>query len=228
MVTKLAGQKDYWDHRASEWDELDIPLIPDRGDVVFQKSFLKKGGNVLVLGATRELCMMAREVSNRVLAVDYSSMVISAIRCDGVEYKESEWLDYLANTQELFDSIITDGGLLCLEFPENWTEIAKQIFDHLKPGGFFVARVYRTTDKPPKGSYENPNLNRFISGLADINRSNWMLKPKHEAYAKYEMRYSLPPDKVIKDVFNNFKLIKVRVPDYEAGEYFPTYAWMKP
>ena len=228
MATKLASQKDYWDHRASEWNELDVPLIPDEGDVDFQKSFLKESGKILVLGATRELCGMAREVSNRVLAVDYSSSVIDAIRCDGVEYREGEWLEYFTNTQELFDNIMTDGGLLCLEYPDNWKKIAKQIFDHLKPGGFFVARVYRTTDKPPKGSYENPNLNRFISSLADVNSSNWMLRPSHKAYAKYDMEYALPPDKVIKDVFREFKLMKVRIPEYEAGEFFPTYAWMKP
>jgi len=225
-MTKRATQQDYWNSRANVWGSYDVPLIPSPEDVEFQRKQLVSDGDTLVLGATRELCSIAKGVSRSVTAVDFSGPVIEALRTDGVEYEQQEWLTYLEQSTEKFDNIMTDGGLLCLDFPASWQRIAKQIYDHLKPGGIFTARVYISTDKPPKEQYDNPNLGRFITSMTHLD-DNWTLRPQHPDYAAYDVRYALPPEKEVLRTFGKLALIETRVPDYEAGEYFPTYAWQR-
>jgi hypothetical protein len=186
------------------------------------------GGNTLVLGATRELCTMARDVSGTVTAVDFSEPIIETLRVDGVRYIRQEWFDFLEVHPEQYENIMTDGGLLCLDFPGSWQRMADQIYAHLTPGGIFSARIYVSTPNQPKDHYENPNLGRFVSSMALATEgTNWMLHPKHGDYADYDVQYAFPPEAEVLRTLGRFALIGKRVPDYEEGDRFVSYAFQR-
>jgi SAM-dependent methyltransferase len=229
-MDKKLSQRDYWNGRAEVWNDYDIPLIPSPAEVDFQQKHLVAGGSTLVLGATPELCETALKVSAKVTAVDFAENVIEALRRDGVDYTCMDWFKFFEQSTEKFDNIITDGGLVCLEFPGSWQRIAEQISNHLKPNGMFAARVYVSTLEPPKAHYSNPNLGRFVSSMtAATADSNWMLQPQHPDYAKYDIHYAFPPEKEVLRTFGSVALrLRDRfVPDYEEGARFVSYAWQR-
>lgn len=204
-----------------------MPLLPSDEDVAFQQNLLRPGGDALILGATAELCAAAAKVCRKVIAVDFATDVIEALRQDPVEYVNQEWLEYF-KTSARFDNILTDGGLLCLEFPRNWRRIAEEIHTHLKPGGIFSARVYVSTETPPLESYENPNLGRFITSIAHLGEEdNWTLHPDHPDYADFDVQYALPPEHTVIEVFGKLALFDTFTPVYEAGEHFKSFAWQR-
>lgn len=226
-MTKLASQQAYWNSRAAEWGNYAPPLIPGDQDLAFMRQQLVPGGSALVLGATPELCSMALEVSDSVTAVDFAEDVIAALRLDGVQYTCADWFEFLKHNPEQFDNIMTDGGLVCLEFPDSWQEMAGLIGARLKPGGVFAARVYLSTSEPPKDSYENPMLGRFVTSIGNVD-SNWMVHPKHGDYAQYDVRYAFPPESEVRRVFGALVLHTQLVPDYEEGQRFVSFAWQCP
>lgn len=226
-MSKLGSQQDYWNSRANEWGKYDAPLIPGQQDIDFMRKHLVPRGDALILGATPELCSVALDVSKAVTSIDFAEKIIEKLCIHGAHYKCVDWFEFFKQSNQQFDNIMTDGGLLCLEFPGLWQRMAEQIYTHLKPGGIFTARVYISTDQPPKDSYKNPNLARFINSMADVDE-NWMLRPGHKDYKKFEMRYALPPEHEVLRRFDKYTLVDKLVPDYEAGEYFVSYALQRP
>lgn len=225
-MKELLTQQDYWNSRAAEWPKYDIPLIPSPQDIEFMGRHLVPGGDVLILGATPELCSLALDTSDSVTAVDFAKDVIEALATDGVDYINKDWNGFFAQTTKEYDNIMTDGGLLCLEFPGAWQQIARNIQSHLRPNGVFSARVYITTGNAPEESYENPNLNRFITSMSNVD-SNFTIHPKHPDYQDYDVQYALPPEDIVLRTFGKLALIETLVPDYEAGEHFVSYAWQR-
>ena len=211
---------------SSTWKKMNVPLVPDEGDLAFQEDHIKEGGKTLILGVTPQLCILALKKSKSVIAVDFAEDVIASLAIEDVEYVHMDWIEFLNTTTHSFDTIITDGGLLCLDFPEQWNEISKGLHARLNPGGMFTARVYINIDRPPKDTYQNPNLNRFVTSMNAVDK-DWMVRPSHEAYAKYDMHYSFPPEKEVLSTFTQFSLVDRRTPEYEEGERFISYAWQR-
>ena len=225
-MSERADQRAYWNNRVSTWGEMDVPLIPDKGDIEFHKNQMKPGGDTLVLGVTPQLCSLALGISGSVVAVDFAEAVIKELRMEGINYVHSEWLAFLEQSDATYDNILTDGGLLCLDFPASWERIADQIRSHLKPGGVFTARVYVNTQEPPRAQYSNPNLNRFVTSMGLVDKQ-WMVHPKHGDYAAYDMYYAFPPAHEVLQIFNKLALVSTRVPEYEEGQRFVSYAWRR-
>ncbi len=226
---KQLGPKDYWDGRAELWDGYAPPLIPSEPDLTFMSEQFVEGGDTLILGATPELCTLALGNQATVTAVDFSQKVIDKLRMDDVRYVCQDWISFLGKHDGQFDTIMTDGGLLGLEFPDSWQEIASLIHERLKPGGIFAARVYVTTNQPPLEQYENPNLMRFVTSMGAATReTNWMVHPTHPDYVKYDMEYAFPPREEVKKMFGQFVLTGELTPDYEEGARFPSFAWQRP
>ena len=226
-MSELKDQRDYWNDRANNWD-LREPLIPDEEELAFAAKYLDKDSDVLILGATPQLCDLALECeAGSVTSVDYAQNVIDKLRRPGVEYHCSDWSDFLDDTDRQYDTIMTDGGLLSLEFPDTWRRIARQMYDHIRPRGMFVARVYVNTEEPPKASYDNPNLERFVTSMGDVD-ANWMVHPRHPAFNEYDMEYTFPPEREVLRTLGQFALLEKMVPNYEEGQRFVSYAWQKP
>lgn len=225
-MSELLSQRDYWNSRAPQWQNYDVPLIPSPEDLDFMERHLVAGGDTLVLGATPELCSLALEVSGSVTATDFAEDVIEALRIDGVDYTTSDWNEFLEQGSSRYDNVMTDGGLLCLDLTASWERIARNIRTNLRPNGVFAARVYISTDQTPKDNYDNPNLNRFISSMANIGE-DFMLRPGHPDYEAYDVRYALPPEEEVLRIFGQLALIDRQVPTYEAGEHFVSFAWQR-
>lgn len=224
-MSQLGSQKDYWNSRATVKGNYGPPLNLSPEEISFQQKFLVPGGNSLILGATTALCTIARDISAKVTSVDFAEDIIKALQIKNVEYILTDWIKYFEQNNHQFDNIMTDGGLLCLNYPENWQKITDQIYNHLKPGGFFTAKAYVSTPKPPKPS-QNPSINRFMT-LMPHQKDDWMVVPTHGDYKKYDVHYALPPDEVVQQMFSKFELKEKFIPDYEAGENFLSYAWQR-
>jgi SAM-dependent methyltransferase len=226
-VSEIGTQQDYWNSRAANWGNYDAPLILSDAEIGFMSSQLKPGGDALVLGATPQLCTAALEVSSSVTAVDFAEEIIEELKLNGVKYVCKDWNEFFEESSETFDNIMTDGGLLCLEFPSAWQRLAGNILSHLKPGGIFAARIYLSTGSPPQDNYDNPNLSRFVSGMSSIDASYMLQVDTHSDYKSYDVRYAFPPESEVLKTFSHFVLNDKFVPDYEEGERFVSFAWGK-
>lgn len=228
------GQETYWNMRVQQVSGnygLGLTLSPN--ELAFQRKHIKEGGDTLVLGATPALCSLALDISHTVTTVDFADMVIenakaiiSHPRRHDVVYIFQDWLAYFSQTSAKFDSIVTDGGLLCLNYPDAWDEIISQIYAHLKPTGTFIAKAYVSLEHLPDDTNANPNLARFMS-IPTNAAKDWEVTPTHGDYADHEVHYSLPPKEVVLQKFSRFGLVDELVPEYVESERFPSFAWQK-
>lgn len=226
------SQKDVWDFRARKevWPEWGFsePLSPSKEELEYQQSLLLPGGKVLVLGATPGLCEVASEVTESVTAVDFSENAIKQFAIDGVKYKLDDWITFLESAAEPYDAIVTDGGLTCMRFPDQWRLLGDVVYDCLKPGGIFSARIFLSNDRPPKEHYENPNLPRILPAMSRVDEEWMVVKPAQGDLAPYPARYTFPPRDVVEQFFGKFALRDVFVPGYEEGDHFVTFAFQRP
>lgn len=105
--------------------------------------------NVLVLGATPELRMIALENRCRVTAVDESMIIINAMY-DFMDYSnvsedreviiKSDWLNMPLEMHN-YDLAIGDGSLNELSTLEDYEKLLIKIKDLLKPYGYFSIRI---------------------------------------------------------------------------------------
>jgi len=225
MTKQKASQKDYWNSRAKDFSDLSAPLIPGKQDIDFMKKHLVKGGDTLILGVTPQLCTIAYEVSKTVTAVDFAEDMIKVLRHEGIKYICAEWNHYFEQTADTFDTILTDGGLTCIEYPDVWRQLANNLAAHLRPDGIFAVRAFLNTEKPTQDSYDNPNLNRFVAGMSRVD-SNWMRQIRtHENYKNYDVRYAFPREEELLSTFDRLTLVEKFIPNYEEGEHFVSYAF---
>lgn len=227
-MSQLGTQRDFWNSRAERnWIHRE-PLIPNADELDFMRRQLSPGGSVLVLGATIQLCETSLAVTDKVISVDSAEKVIDRLRIPGVDYVCNDWFDYFEKTKQKSDVIITDGGLLSIDFPHGWQRLAWHVRSHLKPGGVFASRTYVTTGQPPKDHYNNPDLNRFVSSMGKVDQ-NWMVHPDNRDYDAYDFYFTFPPEAVVRETFESEGLtLRERfAPDYEEGERFISFAWQK-
>lgn len=222
-MTDQAALRDYWNSRAALWENYDAPLIPSQQELDFQQQYLKRGDRVLILGATPELCRLALESDCEVTAVDFAKDIIEKLELPGVHYICDDWQSYLERSDERFDTIMSDGGLNCLEFSVAWQGIARQLPARLKPQGVFSPRIYINTLEPPQESYENPNLNIFVTSMGRATlETNWNV---HIQRGEHKASFSFPPASAVQHVFGQLELLETLVPDCEEGDRFVSYAW---
>lgn len=221
------SQREYWNSRAASWGSYGEPLIPNSIELEFQQRHLIEGGDTLILGATPQLCALALETSSTVTAVDFAEEVIEALRIDNVEYICKDWLTFLEENEVQYDNILTDGGLVCLQYPDTWQRISTLIYSRLRPGGVFSPRVYLSTENSPKEHYDNPNLARFIPSIADVDE-HWMTQVKtNQSYQNYDVAYAFPPREAVLRTFGQFALKGEFIPTFEEGDRFVSFAFQR-
>lgn len=227
-MSEVGTQQDYWNNRAlTVWNSLGEPLIPNQDELDFHRRHMAPGGDVLVLGATPQLTSLALEVAGTVTSIDYGEDVIAAKGIAGVRYVCMDWNDFFRQSPKKFDTIVTDGGLVCLDFPGSWEEIAANIYTHLRPSGKFSARIYVSSDVPAQEWYEDENLNRLVPAMAslDVNFAHRMQTPP---FKDFEVWYTFPPEEAVQRTFGRLALVEMMVPEYEEGERFVSHAWERP
>lgn len=226
------SQQQVWDHRAANWDNWGFgePLAPSKSDLQFQQEHIAKGGDTLVLGATKSLCSLALQQSASVTSVDFSPAAIKQFGIDHVDYYCQDWITYLQSSSRQFNTIVTDNGLSCVEFPHEWELFRNALYDRLTPDGFFSMRAFVSTETPSKDHYENPNLQRIIPAIGRVSiEDNWMtIKPADGITNFYPARYTFPSAEVIEELFSErFLLVNKHVPAYEEGEHFISFAFQR-
>ncbi len=137
-----------------------------------------------------------------------------------------DWQVYFNQTDELFDNILTDAGMACIAYPKGWKDMAKSLDNHLKPNGIFSSRFFLSTINPPKGHYDNPDTNRIVPSMANLDL-NWMRKPQPDTYREYDVSWAFPNEEVVIRNFNNLLFIEKHIPAYEEGARFISFAWRK-
>lgn len=226
-MTKRESQQAYWNSRASSWGDYGSPLIPNQDELEFQRQQLFIGGDVLVLGATPELCLLALGTANSVTAVDFAEDMIETLHVAGVNYVCQDWIRFLEQGRRRYDNILTDGGLACMPFPDGWNHLGELIYATLRPGGIFSPRVYLSNDHKPREQYDNLNLARFMPSMAQVD-TNWMVRVNtHQSYERYNVSYAFPPREVVLRAFGRFALEDELVPTYEEGDRFVSFAFQK-
>jgi SAM-dependent methyltransferase len=229
--SRLGDQQGWWNFRARQASgEYGASLVLDPEEMDFQERHIQEGGETLVLGATRSLASLALKKHAIVTAVDIADEAIAVSRLQGVHYVLADWNEYLEQeTGAEYDNIVTDGGMLCLDFPDSWQRIAGNISNHLRPGGIFAAKFYASKPEPLT-EYRNPNLGRFMN-IPAHEEEDWKIVPAGPDYEQFKVRYTLPPLEVVRQTFEEagqLDLIEIFTPGYEAGDRFPSVAWRRP
>lgn len=226
----MGDQQGWWDYLASKTHgKYGNSFVLDKGEMDFQRRQLKAGGDTLVLGATYALCALAKgpSKSTTVTSVDFSQKAIEIARIDGVRYVHSEWNDFFEKDAGVYDNIMCDGGPLTVEYPDAWEQLAKNIHDHLRPGGIFASKFYIHKTKQLK-KYKNPSLGRFIL-LPTSKKKHWRVTPTIDEYKRFHISYTVPPKETILKTFKDagLTLIEEFTPKYEAGDRFLSFAWRR-
>lgn len=227
----LLSQQEVWNDRAEHWSEWGFgePLAPSSEELVFQQRQIV-GGKTLVLGATKSLCEVAASQSKTVVAVDFSAAAIDVFQTDDVQYICQDWITFLEESTAQFDTIVTDNGLVCLEFPREWQRIAAALRARLVPGGVFSSRFFLSTETTPKERYDNHNLTRIMPAIGRASlATHWMtVKPGAVNGERFAARYTFPTIEVVKNVFRDYSIIDELIPAYEEGEHFVSIAFQRP
>lgn len=223
----LLSQQEVWNDRAKNWDKWGFgePLSPSEQDLLFQEKYIKLGGSVLALGVTESLCELAMKKASSVTVVDFAPHA-EKFCPKGANFVCMDWITFLEGSTEHYDTIVTDNGGTCLEYPSQWHRIADAIHSSLKPGGVFSSRFFVSSENPPKNYYENPNLARIMPAIGRVSLADsWMtVKPASANGERYDARYAFPPIGVVEQTFSQFTIVDRLVPDYEEGEHFVSLA----
>lgn len=228
------SQQVVWNDRAEHWNAWGFgePLAPNEAELEFQVKYIVPESAALVLGATKSLCQAALERTSVVTAVDFASAAVAVFAVQRATYVCQDWLTFLEATSDTYDNILTDNGLICLEFPSEWHEISHLIYQRLKPGGVFSARAFLSTQRPPKKHYTNPNLARIMPaiGRAEAGQNWTVVKPAKANGERYPARYVFPPSAVFEKILKAAGLVLIEkwTPSYEEGDHFVSFAFRRP
>jgi hypothetical protein len=98
--------------------------------------------NVLVLGPTPELVDLSLELNaKKVVSVERDPEIFEAMRQLGTkDWTEvhpviGDWLEERPDFYLSFNCVVSDGGLLYLEYPGQWGRLFKLVYSYLVPGG---------------------------------------------------------------------------------------------
>lgn len=132
------------------WDYLEWPIRPSAQYLSWVRSTLGSlgGHDVIVLGATRELAVVAMELdAPRILMVDRDREALDRARRGmnptRVDIVVSDWIEWLNRGDRTADTVMSDGILLFLDRPEH-VELFDGIGSLLKRGGRYLGRDFVT------------------------------------------------------------------------------------
>ena len=146
---------DHFAHIAPKWSHFGPPLRPYPDDTAVVQRIadtLDNGSRVVVLGLTPEIIGCTWPDETRLLAVDHSVQMISALWPPAkgpanAEVIQADWcaMPIPSGTADL---VVGDGCYVLLSHPEGFESLTSEIHRVLKPGGRFVIRVFLRPDQP--------------------------------------------------------------------------------
>jgi hypothetical protein len=153
------------------WNAQAPPIRPSAKDVEWyaQGWNAREGLRVLILGVTPELVDLAlRKNASRIIAMDWHEPYFHAMRCLGcedwtrVEGLLNDWRIFVPELEGNLDTVLGDGSLTMLTFPQEWEQVLTDIRRYLVPGGRLVFRLpFQTEESFDLDIYLKETLSNF-------------------------------------------------------------------
>jgi hypothetical protein len=140
---------------ADVWERVTVPIRPSAEGLELYRRHMEQfpEKRVLVLGATPELVDMAVELgAETVASIERFPAVMEAMRqvathdWSSVKMVPGDWLEDRPEFHVAFNCIFCDGGLLFLNYPDQWEQLFMLVRRNLEPRGVFVAKMW---SEPP-------------------------------------------------------------------------------
>ena len=162
----------HWNQFHRRWARVKAPLRPNAEIVAaFQAALAGYSSRVLLLGVTRELADLGREL----VAVDRSPGMLEHVWPGDLARRRAQlgdWLD-LKFPKAHFSAVIGDGSLSTLLYPAGHRALYAQVEHVLRPGGRFVVRTFAT---PEEGDAVDAVAARAWAGrIANFHAFKWHL-----------------------------------------------------
>jgi SAM-dependent methyltransferase len=162
----------------SVWNNLRVPVRPGPEGLALYREQIGSlvDRSILILGTTPELVDMAIDLgSRRIVCIERDPEIMEALQQLGgrdwgnVQMVVGDWLDERPSFANAFDAVVCDGGLLFLEFPDQWATLFRRVHGCLKDHGVFVAKEWAE----PEGRRDYEALvARLITDFSSANRDS--------------------------------------------------------
>lgn len=230
--SKRLSQYKVWQYRIQNWGDFkfDSPLTLNKTEVSLFRGLMAGRRNILILGVTPELIEAALYEADSVTAVDFVQDAIDTFRVDGVHYVCQEWISFLEESSDTYDLIITDGGLISIEFPHDWTTLGDAVSERLSNEGIFTFKTHVSNLRPAKPQYDNFNLSVMMPVISQASHENnyTVVKPADKATKHpYPARYAFPDENTIIQTFHGLAYCGKFIPGYEEGDHFISFIFQK-
>ena len=165
---------DHWSRMARLWQLVGPPLRPSPQDLaVFQDAIAcwhaahARTPRALVLGVTPELCQLRWPDGTLLQALDGSRQMIDAV-WPGPPAAAilGSWTAMPLATGSC-DIVVCDGGFGLLSYPQEQTELLRELHRVLPPGGIFAVRLF--APKGRTGTLEEVFANLHAGGIASLD-----------------------------------------------------------
>lgn len=149
----------HWKDHARQWSHVGQPLRPGPEDVAFThaaiREWLRTSGRtdptLLVLGVTPELCGLPLNGNSRVVAVDSSTEMISALWRESARPNASvicaDWRS-IPLADGSINLVLADGSFSALSYPSGYVGLGSELRRLLRPGGRCIIRCFAQLEKP--------------------------------------------------------------------------------
>ena len=130
-----------WDDLASNWKGFRPPLCPHADDVTaLARAIAGHDSSVLLLGVTPQLAGLGQ----RLTAVDHSAEMIARVWPGDSASRmavKGEWLADMPS-DHAFTAVVSDGGLSCLRWPDEYERLFKVLKATCEPGFRLALRCH--------------------------------------------------------------------------------------
>jgi hypothetical protein len=133
----------FWNQMSAGWGRYPPPLVPTDGDVShYRRSIENHDDHLLLMGVTPALSVLGK----RLLAVDHSKTMIDTVWPGDTPERKAllgDWLRDLPHGAG-FSAALTDGGLSCIRWPDQYVLVLRELRACAGPGFRFVTRCHTT------------------------------------------------------------------------------------
>jgi SAM-dependent methyltransferase len=162
----------HWEERAKNWESSGPPKRPTQSVIDQIKGLVGDDGLTLILGVTPQLA----EAFTSVHAVDREPEMVSRVWPGDTETKRAECIDWNdIQGYSVYDSVVGDGSLNMVSFPDGAESLLSRILELLKPGGRLACRVFTRPE-------DTPTLRRLkdlADGSSSIGFDAWRTVQSH-------------------------------------------------
>ena len=165
----------HWSIHARQWSHIGPPLRPSAEDVTVVMTGVRDWiqandrsvSTLLILGVTPELCTLPTQAIDRIIAVDSSAEMISAIWPGRIRLQDSairaDW-QQIPLADGAIDLAAADGSFALLQFPGGYARVLAELQRLLRRDGRCIVRCFAQAETPESVSDVFDALRRGLIG----------------------------------------------------------------